>query len=216
MRDRWYYAVPEGQVGPISLQELKETLPNLPNAKDVYIWHDSLPDWIRAGDLSEIVGKMRFSPADETDFDDVPEHRDVTATVDDDAATWDRQEPDLTTLEDFHPDPSLAIGHPDSSLAIGHPDPGLAIGAAERIADPGPALAARGGDVRRTDPTTLVWGLFLVLVGIGAIYLALNGLLDWLTAMLGPKGRIVTLAPGGLIITIGLVMFWRSRRKVPL
>jgi hypothetical protein len=216
MRDRWYYAVPEGQIGPITLQELKETLPNLPNAKDVYIWHDSLPDWIRAGDLSEIVGKMRISPADEAVFDDVPEHRDVTTAVDDDTATWDRQGPDLTTLEDFHPDPSLAIGHPDSSLAIGHPDPGLAIGAAERIAASGPALAARGGDVRRTDPTTLVWGLFLVLVGVGAIYLALNGLLDWLTAMLGPKGRIVTLAPGGLIITIGLVMFWRSRRKVPL
>jgi hypothetical protein len=60
MRDSWYYAVPEGQIGPITLQELKETLPNLPNAKDVYIWHDSLPDWIRAGDLAEIVANARM------------------------------------------------------------------------------------------------------------------------------------------------------------
>jgi hypothetical protein len=197
MRDRWYYAVPEGQVGPISLQELKETLPNLPNAKDVYIWHDSLPDWIRAGDLSEIVGRTRFSPADEADIDDFPERVDVTTAVDDDAATSDLPAPDLTTLEDFHPDPSLAIG------------------AAERVAAPGPELAAHRGAVRRTDPTELVWGLFLVLVGVGAIYLALNGLLDWLASVLGPKGRIVALAPGGLLIAIGLVVFWRSRRKVP-
>ena len=47
MRDSWYYSVPEGQIGPITLQELKDTLPNLPNAQDVYIWHDSLPEWIR-------------------------------------------------------------------------------------------------------------------------------------------------------------------------
>jgi hypothetical protein len=197
MRDRWYYAVPEGQVGPVTLQELKETLPNLPNAKDVYIWHDSLPDWIRAGDLSEIIGKTRISPADEADIDDIPEPAEVTTAVDAAAATWDLKVPDLSTLEDFHPDPSLAIG------------------SAERVAAPGPALVARGGDARRTDPTALVLGLFLVLVGIGAVYLALNGLLDWLGGMLGPKGRIVTLAPGGLLIAIGLVVFWRSRHKVP-
>src|SRR5215467_7664620 len=57
MRDSWYYSVPEGQVGPITLEELKHTLPTLPNAQDVHIWHESLPDWIRAGDLADIVAK---------------------------------------------------------------------------------------------------------------------------------------------------------------
>jgi hypothetical protein len=54
MRDDWYYSGPEGQKGPVSLQQLKNTLAAHPNADDVFIWHDSLSDWIRAGDVAEI------------------------------------------------------------------------------------------------------------------------------------------------------------------
>jgi hypothetical protein len=54
MRDDWYYSGPEGQKGPVSLQQLKNKLAAHPNAGNVFIWHDSLTDWIRAGDVAEI------------------------------------------------------------------------------------------------------------------------------------------------------------------
>jgi hypothetical protein len=57
MRDDWYYSGPEGQKGPVSLQQLKNTLAAHPSAEDVFIWHDSLTDWIRAGDVAEIFAE---------------------------------------------------------------------------------------------------------------------------------------------------------------
>jgi hypothetical protein len=91
MRGDWYYSGPEGQVGPMSLQKLKGTLMSHPNAKDVYIWHDSLPEWVRAGDLAEIVAK-RTSTAlrDESSFDQVDLHLDSFAAAAREAS-WDRK-----------------------------------------------------------------------------------------------------------------------------
>ena len=68
MRDDWYYSGPEGQKGPVSLQQLKNTLAAHPNAGNVFIWHDSLTDWIRAGDVAEIF-------AGDDPFDGMPAPR---------------------------------------------------------------------------------------------------------------------------------------------
>jgi hypothetical protein len=54
MRNDWYYSGPEGQRGPVSLQQLKATLAAHPTADDLYIWHESLSEWIRAGDVAEV------------------------------------------------------------------------------------------------------------------------------------------------------------------
>jgi hypothetical protein len=37
MSDAWYYADDDGQVGPVTLQELKETLATLSNVRDVLV-----------------------------------------------------------------------------------------------------------------------------------------------------------------------------------
>src|SRR5271166_974591 len=51
MDDEWYTSGPEGQKGPIPLQKLRETLATHPQAEHLFIWHDSLSDWVRAGDV---------------------------------------------------------------------------------------------------------------------------------------------------------------------
>jgi hypothetical protein len=73
MQDDWYYSGPEGQRGPMTLQVLRETLAQHPNARDLFIWHESLSGWIRAGDVSDVftenlpvrgaVAPRRGSPA---------------------------------------------------------------------------------------------------------------------------------------------------------
>jgi hypothetical protein len=54
MSDSWYYAASEGRVGPLNLRQLKTTLSTLPDAKDVLVWRNGLPDWKRARDLPEL------------------------------------------------------------------------------------------------------------------------------------------------------------------
>jgi hypothetical protein len=61
MRDDWYYSGPEGQRGPVTLQQLRDTLAAHPAADDLFIWHESLSGWVRAGDVAEILaGESTF------------------------------------------------------------------------------------------------------------------------------------------------------------
>jgi hypothetical protein len=39
----------------MTLQELKDTIEHHPNAEHVFIWHDTLSGWIRAGDVAEVL-----------------------------------------------------------------------------------------------------------------------------------------------------------------
>lgn len=54
MSDIWYYAAGRDPIGPLNLQEIKNTLPTLPNAKDVLIWRDGFTTWTRAADVPEL------------------------------------------------------------------------------------------------------------------------------------------------------------------
>jgi hypothetical protein len=44
-----------GRIGPLSLEELKNTLATLPNASDVLVWARHLPDWKRVRDVPELM-----------------------------------------------------------------------------------------------------------------------------------------------------------------
>jgi GYF domain 2 len=52
--DVWYYADRGAQVGPLTGKELKRTLATIPNAKQIYVWRDGMPDWQRAGDIPDL------------------------------------------------------------------------------------------------------------------------------------------------------------------
>ena len=60
MPDIWYYAVSGQRIGPMTLQQLKQRLPEFPNAEDVLIWHASFVDWLPAGDIAALIAGGRF------------------------------------------------------------------------------------------------------------------------------------------------------------
>jgi hypothetical protein len=59
--DLWYYADQSGQVGPLSLRDLKETLGTFDNPDHVLVWCDRFADWKQAKDVPEL-GAMRKPP----------------------------------------------------------------------------------------------------------------------------------------------------------
>jgi GYF domain 2/Sel1 repeat len=52
--DIWYYADADGQVGPLTLQELRQELAAFSNANDVLVWCDHFTDWKPASDVPEL------------------------------------------------------------------------------------------------------------------------------------------------------------------
>lgn len=60
--DLWYCADQNGRIGPLTLQELLETLATLPNAADVLVWCDKFSDWKRAGDVDELRAQFVVPP----------------------------------------------------------------------------------------------------------------------------------------------------------
>jgi GYF domain 2 len=62
MPDLWYYADQNGRVGPLTLQELLDTLATLPDASEVLVWCDKFSDWKRAGDVVELRARIVVPP----------------------------------------------------------------------------------------------------------------------------------------------------------
>jgi len=60
MRDIWYCAVSGQQIGPMTLRELKTTLPTFPNAEDVLIWHESFSGWLTAREAAALISDDRL------------------------------------------------------------------------------------------------------------------------------------------------------------
>ena len=50
----WYYADHTGHVGPLTLQQLKQTLATMANPADVLVWCPKFPDWKKARDVPEL------------------------------------------------------------------------------------------------------------------------------------------------------------------
>lgn len=63
MRDEWFCSGPEGRTGPLTLEELKAALAKHFHADDVFIWHESMIDWVRAGDFG---GLDQIYPSDQS------------------------------------------------------------------------------------------------------------------------------------------------------
>jgi hypothetical protein len=58
----WYYADYKGQVGPMTLEELKETLPRFTEPENVFVWRDGFANWLRAGDVPEFRAQTLKPP----------------------------------------------------------------------------------------------------------------------------------------------------------
>ena len=58
----WYYADGGQQVGPLTLQELKQTLSNIPMPHQVLVWCDTFSDWKRAEDVPELRAQTVVPP----------------------------------------------------------------------------------------------------------------------------------------------------------
>ena len=51
MRDEWFCSGPEGKLGPLTFEQLKRSLKGNPYANHIFIWHETLPDWVRVCDF---------------------------------------------------------------------------------------------------------------------------------------------------------------------
>jgi GYF domain 2 len=60
--DDWYYLSSHGHVGPLSLEELKETLASFQNGQDVPVWREGFANWRKAGDVPEIDAETPLPP----------------------------------------------------------------------------------------------------------------------------------------------------------
>jgi hypothetical protein len=191
MRDSWYYSVPEGQVGPITLEELKHTLPTLPNAQDVYIWHDSLPDWIRAGDLADIVARAGAAQptAGQDDANEDTADEDTAHVESSDTAAEERTEADLPLLDGFHPDRAYSL---TMSTAVPEAEPNLV----------GKETRGRTGELV---------GAGLLLLGCAVFYLGISGSMTWAGKMIGLEVGLVNALPGAVLCAVGLLVILARR-----
>jgi hypothetical protein len=62
LSDIWYYADYNGRIGPVTLQQLKETLPRLSEPENVLVWRAGFTDWMRAGEVPEFRGQTSIPP----------------------------------------------------------------------------------------------------------------------------------------------------------
>jgi hypothetical protein len=51
------YSEDDGQVGPLSLAELRQALSKFPKRKQVFVWRDGFTDWKLATDVAEITAR---------------------------------------------------------------------------------------------------------------------------------------------------------------
>ena len=83
MSDIWYYADQNGHVGPMTLQQLKQTLATTSNPADMLVWCDKFPDWKWARELPEL--SAYWATPSQSSFPQGPAH------TDDKRVSWLRQ-----------------------------------------------------------------------------------------------------------------------------
>jgi hypothetical protein len=60
--DVWYYAQSEKSIGPLTFDELKKILSQDSNAADVLVWQQNFSQWVRAGQVPELVAHVAKPP----------------------------------------------------------------------------------------------------------------------------------------------------------
>jgi len=58
----WYYADQDGHVGPLVVEDLKNTLSTMPNADEVLVWSEGFRNWRKAGEVPGLVPKKVVPP----------------------------------------------------------------------------------------------------------------------------------------------------------
>jgi hypothetical protein len=149
--DAWYYADRHGQVGPFTLQELRETLTTFStaNASDLLFWHRGFPDWKPAKDVAELNVQTPLAPSAPGNFTrDGAEERPAESKLPGPAVPAkanDARADELARL--------LARLRMNVQTRLAPPVPGnfTRDGAEERPAEsklPGPAVPAKANDAR--------------------------------------------------------------------
>jgi hypothetical protein len=65
--DGWYYAAYDGQVGPLTLEQVRKLLTKFPEPERVLVWRKGFSDWARAGDVAEFSMQTSRPPPPPTD-----------------------------------------------------------------------------------------------------------------------------------------------------
>ncbi|WP_410052566.1 DUF4339 domain-containing protein [Bradyrhizobium sp. SZCCHNR1070] len=62
LSDIWYYTDYKGQVGPVSVQQLKDVLARVSEPASVLVWRDGFAEWKRASDVPEFRAQTLSPP----------------------------------------------------------------------------------------------------------------------------------------------------------
>jgi hypothetical protein len=63
----WYYADYEGQVGPLTLEKMRNIIPKFPEPASVLVWRVGFANWARAGDVAELSDQTSQPPRPPSD-----------------------------------------------------------------------------------------------------------------------------------------------------
>lgn len=61
----WHYVDYVGQVGPLTLEQLRQAILKFPEPDGVLVWRYGLTNWVRAGDVAELARRPPPPPPDE-------------------------------------------------------------------------------------------------------------------------------------------------------
>jgi hypothetical protein len=237
MRDEWFCSGPEGRYGPLTLGELKDALARHPHASDIYIWHESFPDWVRAGDLGELDLLQAAEPARQQWAPDVRANNGSRPM--DFAPQYERQPVDRhryegnryddNRLEDRRQDTHRHDGARfdgnrldnnrfDGNRFDASPYQGRQYDA-PRFDDGRHHEAAAEEETaepvkRRFSILGMLVGLSLMAVGGAVIYLGMIGELARVTELLDIDNGDIDTAAGAVFVVIGVVIIWCTRTKV--
>jgi hypothetical protein len=206
MRNEWFCSGPEGRTGPLTLHQLKRALARHPHAADVYIWHESFPEWIRAGDIGDLsqldapAPFVQYPPASSVQYD-VPAPFSQHHTPYDhnpyDHSTYDRSTYDRSTYDHGPYDPPFAPEAYDMSHQNYAPE--------EDYARP-----VR----RRFSVLGVLVGTLVIALGLVVAYLGLTGDFTLVSETFGFDAEEVDASAGLAFFVVGIVIIWATRYKV--
>jgi hypothetical protein len=237
MRNEWFCSGPEGRTGPLTLDQLKRALARHPQAADVYIWHESFPEWVRAGDIGDLnqldapapLGQ-RYTPAPFAQYD-AP----VPASFSQHHAPYDHGQHDHGPYDHSPYDQSPYDHSPYDQGAQGAYDHGAYNQSAYGQNTYGhgtydPPFGPEGYDMsqqnyapeendarpvrRRFSVLGVLVGALVVAFGLVVAYLGLTGDFTLVSETFGFDAEEVDASAGLAFVIVGIVIIWVTRYKV--
>src|SRR5262249_3552616 len=152
--------------GPVSLQELQETIANHPNGQDLFVWRDGFVDWVRVGDIKDVLANIGPAPPPEelaASFDQVNSHLSS-----------------MRHMRDAPPRDPPRFSYDAHLYDAAHP-------AAPDAPAPVGSTLRRPRRRKRRSVTAVLFGLLVLIFGGGLIYLGLSGAVPWSEEVFGIK-----------------------------